>query len=315
MKKRLFAEELHTARDWLSPAQTPFNSGRHNPKDNAGDEEGPTPMPTKIQQIPLTFNVKNKQPTKNALVSNYDSNSDEVEDHERTPKPPSFTLQTKNAQVFSKVNDDQNQTPERKVPRAKTPTKKPAHDVPVWHLAEPNPTLEVTNSKAESHNQHKNTAKVSTTLAVDTNPTGSEKRKASDQDAIPKAPASKKGKAANVSFLSEFGTMLVSLSLLPALTICQTPARIFLTKNLETPVPASPLSKATCMTQSQVTQPPAASSKTLPPPPVALKSKAEVRKAAAQKAAATQRANKLAREAAKAMAESNESKERTKRKK
>ncbi|KAF8700532.1 hypothetical protein RHS03_06648, partial [Rhizoctonia solani] len=269
MKKQLFVEELHTARDWSSPVQTPFTSGRFDLKNDVGNGDGPTPMPTKIQQIPPT-----KQPTKKALVLNYNSNLDKAEDNERTPKPPSFMLQTKKVQVFTKANNNRNQTLEHKAPGGKVSTEQPACDAPAKPLAKSNPTPQVTDSRAES--------------CVS-------KRKAREHNEIPKAPVSKKGKATT--------------------TIQQTPACTFLAKNFKAPVPASPFAKAH-MTQSQATQPPAASSSTLPPPPAAPKSKAEVRKIAAQKAAATQLANKLAKQAAaEVMAESSELKESTKRKK
>ncbi|KAG8686108.1 hypothetical protein FRC11_009497 [Ceratobasidium sp. 423] len=281
MKTRLLAEEFHIARDWSSPVQTPFSLGRYDPENNISNGEEPTPMPTKIQQI-----VKPKPSIRKTLVSYSDSDSDEAEDHERTPKPPTFTVQAKNAQVFTKVSNDHNQTLEREVPGAKAPIKQLAHAALSQRTTKPNSTPEV-----ESHCRHENTAKIITTPAMDTNLAGSKKRKASEDDAIPEASAPKKGRA------------------------MATPARVLLVKNLEMPLPASPVPNASRVTRSQAPRPPATSSSVLPRLPAAPKSKAEIRKAAAQKAATTRATNKKAREAAAQSKAENESKELAKRKK
>ncbi|QRW24101.1 hypothetical protein RhiXN_07107 [Rhizoctonia solani] len=118
---------------------------------------------------------------------------------------------------------------------------------------------------------------------MNTNPAGSKKRKASEDNTMPNALAPKKGKA--------------------TITTSQMPAQTFLAKNFKTSMPAaSPISR---LTQSQLpkpptasSKPPAASSSALPLPSAASKSRSKSRKAAALRAASTQATNKGARKVA-----------------
>ncbi|KDN46738.1 hypothetical protein RSAG8_04118, partial [Rhizoctonia solani AG-8 WAC10335] len=300
-KTRPTAGDLHIIRDpeWSSPPKSPFAPQEDDFlfetvegfQQDASDDEPPTPKP-RIKNLGIgthqgskkdrwlgmvnagpTSKAIAKHPLAKALVAYDDIDSDEGENREPTTKKLRDLMPEDEQNTFNIPNDAsaQKNKLDSQFERATILTTEP-HIQPIGN---PNTSVRPAPSTQST--------------------TAPRKRKGRDEDTSSESetPAPKKGKK-------------------PTIAALKTPARVMLTKNFETPLPASPLHAAR-VTRAKGLSSQGASSSSAPPPaaaaiPAVIKSKAQVRKEAAMKAAATRAANKKAREEgakAKAQNESN----------